>query len=120
MNKPKATNYHTYESLNAAWQTWAQSKQSKKLELQTIYDDGSFDSEVIEAHQVEVFYTNLFLGYATKVENTLSVMADSNKFSDNVYSDMQPLSKAGMIKAYKAWLTSRNIGFKSVVGVLIN
>ena len=47
-------------------------------------------------------------------------MVNSNKFSDNVYSDMQPLSKAGMIKAYKAWLASRNIGFKSVVGVLIN
>jgi len=60
------------------------------------------------------------LAMATKAENTLSVMADSNKFSDNVYSDMQPLSKAGMIKAYKAWLISRHIGFKSVVGVLIN
>ncbi len=47
-------------------------------------------------------------------------MVNSNKFSDNVYSDMQPLSKAGMIKAYKAWLTNRNIGFKSVVGVIVN
>ena len=120
MNKPKANEYHTYESLNAAWRLWAKSKQGKSLELQTIYADGSFDSEIIESHQVEVFYTNRFLGYDTKAENTLSVVVDSNKFADNVYSDMQPLSKAGMIKAYKAWLTSRNIGFKSVVGVLIN
>lgn len=120
MNKPKATDYHTYESLNAAWHIWAQSKQSKKLELQTIYDDGSFDSEVIEAHQAEVFYANHFLGYATKAENTLSIMVDSNKFSDNVYSDMQPLSKAGIIKAYEKWLISRNISIRSVVGVLIN
>lgn len=119
MNKPKARDYHNYSSLNASWELWAKSKQTKSLELQTIYADGSFDSEIIEPHQVEVFYVNRFLGYDTKAENTLSVMVDSNKFSDNVYSDMQPLSKAGMIKAYKAWLASRNIGFKSVVGVMV-
>lgn len=120
MNKPKARDHHSYSSLNASWELWAKSKQGKSLELQTIYDDGSFDSEIIEPHKIEVPYINRFLGYNTKAENTLSVMVNSNKFSDIVYSDSQPLSKAGMIKAYKAWLVSRNIGFKSVVGVLIN
>ncbi len=59
MNKPKASDHHSYSSLNASWELWAKSKQGKSLELQTIYDDGSFDSEIIEPHKIEVPFSRL-------------------------------------------------------------
>lgn len=114
MKRPIANDYHTYESLNNAWQIWADIQKGKRLEVKTLYTDGTFDCESFYPVQKEVFYTNRFLEFDKKSDNSLTVLVDTNHYSDTVYTDGEPMTKANFIKAYKAWLTSRKLPFKSV------